>query len=139
MSFRYGASWRDDAFWGDETNPTAVGNLVPAHTRVNARVTWVAPDQEWEASLFCTNCTDVRTQSSTLNFLGFFGQQLELFFVGMASDTIVGRRCISYRDIFFCSGLLGAFCRSCDHLRLWRDDFRFRNLCCLRWFSSRNL
>ena len=60
-------------FWGDETNPTAVGNLVPAHTRVNARITWVAPDQEWEASLFCTNCTDVRTQSSTLNFLGFFG------------------------------------------------------------------
>ena len=73
LSIRYGASWRDDAWWGTDGDTNAVGNLVPAHTRSNARLTWVAPDQEWEASLFCTNCSDERTTSSTLNFLGFFG------------------------------------------------------------------
>ena len=73
LSIRYGASWRDDAYWGTDGDDAAPGNLIPAHTRVNARVTWVAPDQEWEASLFCTNCTDKRVTQSTLNFLGFFG------------------------------------------------------------------
>ncbi len=73
VSFRYGLSWRDDAWWGADGNADAPGNLVPAHSVSNARLTWVAPDQEWQASLFCTNCGDERTTQSTLNFLGFFG------------------------------------------------------------------
>lgn len=73
LSFRYGASWRDDAWWGVDGDETAPGNHVPAHTRQTMRLTWLAPDQEWQASLFCTNCSDERTTQSTLNFLGFFG------------------------------------------------------------------
>src|SRR5690606_14972037 len=63
ISVRYGASWRDDAWWGldgDRSDPT---NLVPAHTLTNFRLTWASPDGQWEAALFCTNCTDVRTTS----------------------------------------------------------------------------
>ncbi len=73
LSFRYGASWRDDAWWGVDGDETAPGNHVPAHTRQTMRLTWLSPDQEWQASLFCTNCSDERTTQSTLNFLGFFG------------------------------------------------------------------
>ena len=73
LSFRYGASWRDKAFWGTDGDEVTPGNVIPAHTRVNARLTWIAPNQDWEASLFCTNCTDKRATQSTLDFLNLFG------------------------------------------------------------------
>lgn len=79
ISVRYGASWRDDAWWGldgDTTDPT---NLVPAHTLTNFRVTWVSPRQEWEAAVFCTNCADVRTTSSRLDFTALTGHLSETY------------------------------------------------------------
>jgi len=62
-----------ETFWGTDGDEMTPGNVVPAQTRVNGRVTWVAPDQQWEASLFCTNCTDVRVTQSTIDFLNLFG------------------------------------------------------------------
>lgn len=79
LSFRAGASWRDKTYWGTDGDDVTPGNVIPAHTRVTARLTWVAPDQEWEASLFCTNCTDERVTQSTLNFLGFFGTMQQTY------------------------------------------------------------
>ena len=73
LAVRYGATWRDDSWWGVDGDLSDPYNLVPANTVTNARVTWLAPDQEWEASLFCTNCGDERTTQSQLNFLGLFG------------------------------------------------------------------
>ena len=74
FSVRLGASWRDDAWWGldgDESDPT---NKVPAHTLTNFRVTWASPRDEWQAALFCTNCSDVRTTSSQFNTLSITGR-----------------------------------------------------------------
>jgi outer membrane receptor protein involved in Fe transport len=74
LSVRFGASWRDDAWWdldGDETNPN---NKVPAHTLTNFRVAWTSPRDEWEAALFCTNCSDVRTMSSRFDSLNLTGR-----------------------------------------------------------------
>jgi iron complex outermembrane receptor protein len=74
FSVRLSAAWRDDAWWGldgDESDPT---NKVPAHTLTNFRVTWASPRDEWEAALFCTNCSDVRTTSSQFNTLTLTGR-----------------------------------------------------------------
>jgi iron complex outermembrane receptor protein len=74
FSVRLGASWRDDAWWGldgDETNPD---NKVPAHTLTNFRVSWASPRDEWEAALFCTNCSDVRTTSGVFDTLTLTGR-----------------------------------------------------------------
>jgi iron complex outermembrane receptor protein len=79
FSVRLGASWRDDAWWGldgDMSNPT---NKVPAHTLSNFRVTWASPGDQWEAALFCTNCSDVRTTSSRLDFLALTGHLSETY------------------------------------------------------------
>ena len=74
FAVRFGASWRDVAWWGvdgDETNPN---NKVPAHTLTNFRVTWTSPGDAWEAALFCTNCSDVRTTSSRFDTLDLTGR-----------------------------------------------------------------
>jgi len=68
MSVRLGASWRDDAWWGPDGEDSIAGNKVPANTLANFRLTWISPTQEWQASLFCTNCTDERTTVGRLDF-----------------------------------------------------------------------
>ena len=45
----------------------------PSYSLHNARITWVSPDQSWEASLFGTNITDERAMQSKLSFLNLFG------------------------------------------------------------------
>ena len=69
-----GASWRDVAWWGvdgDESNPD---NKVPANTLTNFRVTWASPRNQWEAALFCTNCSNVRTTSGIFDTLALTGR-----------------------------------------------------------------
>jgi hypothetical protein len=56
---------------GDETNPD---NKVPANTLTNFRVSWASPRNEWEAALFCTNCSDVRTTSGVFDTLTLTGR-----------------------------------------------------------------
>jgi iron complex outermembrane receptor protein len=69
VAVRYGASWRDDAWWGVDGDRSDTTNLVPANTLTNFRVTWAPANDEWESALFCTNCSDTRTVSSRLDFL----------------------------------------------------------------------
>lgn len=79
LSVRYGASWRDDAWWGVQGDRSDPANLVPAHALTNFRVTWASPSREWEAALFCTNCTNERTTSSRLDFLALTGHLSETY------------------------------------------------------------
>jgi iron complex outermembrane receptor protein len=74
FSVRVGASWRDESWWGvdgDETNPD---NKVPANTLSNLRINWSSPRNAWEAALFCTNCSDVRTTSGIFDTLTTTGR-----------------------------------------------------------------
>lgn len=70
LGFHYGISYQDDTFFGANNDPTTLG---PAYSLHNARVTWISPDQSWEASLFGTNITDERAVQSILSFLTLFG------------------------------------------------------------------
>ena len=70
VGFHYGISYQDDTYFGANNDPTTLG---PAYSLHNARVTWVSPDQSWEASLFGTNITDERAVQSVLSFLTLFG------------------------------------------------------------------
>jgi iron complex outermembrane receptor protein len=69
LSVRYGASWRDDAWWGVDGDRSDTTNLVPANTLTTFRVAWQPAGAAWEAAVFCTNCSDTRTVSSRLDFL----------------------------------------------------------------------
>jgi iron complex outermembrane receptor protein len=70
VGFHYGVSYQDDTYFGANNDPTTLG---PAYSLHNARVTWVSPDESWEASLFGTNVTDERAVQSILSFLTLFG------------------------------------------------------------------
>jgi iron complex outermembrane receptor protein len=70
VTFHYGISYQDDTYFGANNDPTTLG---PAYSLHNARVSWVSPDQSWEASLFGTNITDERAVQSILSFLTLFG------------------------------------------------------------------
>jgi iron complex outermembrane receptor protein len=70
FAIRYGISWQDDTFFGANDDPLT---RSPAHSLHNARVTWISPDNSWEAALFGTNITDERAIQSKLNFLNLFG------------------------------------------------------------------
>jgi iron complex outermembrane receptor protein len=70
LGFHYGISYQDDTYFGVNNDPTTLG---PAYSLHNARVSWVSPDQSWEASLFGTNITDERAVQSILSFLTLFG------------------------------------------------------------------
>ena len=70
LGFHYGVSYQDDTYFGANNDPTTLG---PAYSLHNARVTWVSPDESWEASLFGTNITDERAVQSILSFLTLFG------------------------------------------------------------------
>jgi iron complex outermembrane receptor protein len=70
LAFHYGISYQDDTYFGANNDPTTLG---PAYSLHNARVTWVSPDESWEASLFGTNITDERAVQSVLSFLNLFG------------------------------------------------------------------
>jgi len=74
FSVRLGASWRDDAWWGVDGDESDPFNKVPAHTLTNFRINWASPRSDWEAALFCTNCTDVRTTSGVFNTLTTTGR-----------------------------------------------------------------
>jgi iron complex outermembrane receptor protein len=74
LSARLGASWRHDAWWGvdgDESNPF---NKIPANTLTTFRVSWVSPRDDWEAAVFCTNCSGVRTTSGIFDTLALTGR-----------------------------------------------------------------
>jgi iron complex outermembrane receptor protein len=79
LSLRYGVSWRDDVWWGVQGDTNDTVNFVPAHALSNFRMTWASADREWEAALFCTNCTNERTTSSRLNFLSLTGHFSETY------------------------------------------------------------
>jgi iron complex outermembrane recepter protein len=70
ISFRVGATYQDDTFFGANDDPLT---RSPAYTLVNTRLTWVSADNSWEASVFGTNITDERAIQSKLNFLNLFG------------------------------------------------------------------
>ena len=70
ITIRYGISYQDDIFFGANDDPLLLG---PAYSLHNARITWVSPDQSWEASFFGTNITDERAIQNKLNFLTLFG------------------------------------------------------------------
>jgi iron complex outermembrane recepter protein len=70
LTIRYGISYQDDIFFGANDDPLLRG---PSYSLHNARITWVSPDQSWEASLFGTNITDERAIQNKLNFLNLFG------------------------------------------------------------------
>lgn len=70
LAFHYGISYQDDTYFGANNDPTTLGPSFALH---NARVTWVSPDESWEASLFGTNITDERAVQSVLSFLNLFG------------------------------------------------------------------
>jgi iron complex outermembrane receptor protein len=79
MSVRFGSSWRDDAWWGLDGDERDSTNKVPAHALSNFRMTWAAANQEWEAALFCTNCSNVRTVNSRLDFLSLYATMSETY------------------------------------------------------------
>jgi outer membrane receptor protein involved in Fe transport len=70
IAFRYGISYQDETFFGANDDPLT---RSPAHSLHNARITWISPDNSWEAALFGTNITDERAIQSKLNFLNLFG------------------------------------------------------------------
>jgi iron complex outermembrane receptor protein len=70
FAIRVGASYQDDTYFGVNEVPL---ELAPAYTLVNTRITWISPDNSWEAALFGTNVTDERAIQSKLNFLNLFG------------------------------------------------------------------
>ncbi|HEX7080251.1 MAG TPA: TonB-dependent receptor [Gammaproteobacteria bacterium] len=70
FSVRVGSTYQDDTFFGANDDPLT---RSPAYSLVNARVTWVSPDDSWEAAVFGTNVTDERAIQSKLNFLNLFG------------------------------------------------------------------
>jgi hypothetical protein len=74
FAVRVGAAWRDDSWWGLDGDTTNPDNRVPANTLTNFRVTWTSPRDAWEAALFCTNCSDLRTTSGTFDTLTLTGR-----------------------------------------------------------------
>jgi iron complex outermembrane receptor protein len=70
LTVRYGISYQDEIFFGANDDPLL---RAPSYSLHNARLTWVSPDQSWEASLFGTNITDERAIQNKLNFLNLFG------------------------------------------------------------------
>lgn len=70
LAIRYGISYQDDTFFGANDDPLL---RSPAHSLHNARITWISPDNSWEAALFGTNIRDERAIQSKLNFLNLFG------------------------------------------------------------------
>ncbi len=70
LTIRYGISYQDDIYFGANDDPLLRG---PSYSLHNARITWVSPDESWEASLFGTNITDERAIQNKLNFLNLFG------------------------------------------------------------------
>jgi iron complex outermembrane receptor protein len=70
LSFRYGASYEDETFFGANNDPLT---RAPAYTLHNARIAWTSADQSWETALFGTNITDEHAIESKLNFLNLFG------------------------------------------------------------------
>jgi iron complex outermembrane receptor protein len=74
FSVRAGAAWRDVTWWGRDGVETNPDNKSPANTVSNFRVTWASPRDEWEAALFCTNCSDVRTTSGIFDTLTLTGR-----------------------------------------------------------------
>ncbi len=74
FSLRFGAAWRDEAWWGRDGDVSDPFNRVPPHTLTNFRAAWTSPNDAWEYALFCTNCSDVRTMSSIFNTLSLTGR-----------------------------------------------------------------
>ena len=70
LSFHYGYTWQDDTYFGANDDPLL---RAPAFGLHNARLTWMSPDDTWEAALFGTNITNERAITSKLNFLNLFG------------------------------------------------------------------
>jgi iron complex outermembrane recepter protein len=70
LRFRYGLSYQDETFFGENNDPLT---RAPSYALHNARFTWNSPRGEWEAALFGTNLTDKRAIQSKLNFLTLFG------------------------------------------------------------------
>jgi iron complex outermembrane receptor protein len=52
---RVDASYQGDLYTNGNNQPT---NHIDSYTLANARVTWRAPDEKWEAALEATNLTD---------------------------------------------------------------------------------
>jgi len=67
---RYGISYQDETFFGENNDPLT---RSPAYSLATARLTWVSPEGDLEASLFVTNLNDERAIQSRLNFLNLFG------------------------------------------------------------------
>jgi iron complex outermembrane receptor protein len=70
VALRYGISYQDDTYYGANNDPLT---FAPAFSLHNARVTWISPDESWEAALYGTNIADERAIQSKLNFLNLFG------------------------------------------------------------------
>jgi iron complex outermembrane receptor protein len=70
LTVRYGISYQDEIFFGANDDPLL---RAPSYSLHNARLTWVSPDESWEASLFGTNVTNERAIQNKLNFLNLFG------------------------------------------------------------------
>ena len=74
LAVRWGASWRDVSWWGVDGDLTNPDNKVAANTLTNFRVTWTSPGHAWDAALFCTNCSNVRTTSGIFDTLTLTGR-----------------------------------------------------------------
>jgi iron complex outermembrane receptor protein len=70
LTVRYGITYQDDVFFGANDDPLL---RAPSYSLHNARITWVSPDQSWEASLFGTNINDERAIQNKLSFINLFG------------------------------------------------------------------
>jgi iron complex outermembrane receptor protein len=74
LSVRFGAAWRDETWWGLDGDTTNPDNRVAPNPLTNFRVSWASPRDEWEAAVFCTNCSDVRVASGIFDTLTLTGR-----------------------------------------------------------------
>jgi len=70
-------TWRTDVRYQSEINfnTDPVNGFQAGYTLVNARVTWLSPDETWQASLFGDNITDKIYYHGKLSLVGNLGRE----------------------------------------------------------------